>query len=91
MLGRHLSGNAPDVTVDLVAPGAMYGDRINQLGLRAAKILNFDGARTMIAVVYNTLNSSAVLNDNPSFVPGGTWLQTLSILTPRFIKLAVEF
>jgi hypothetical protein len=91
-LGRNLSGNAPNVTVNLVAPGAMYGDRINQLDVRAAKILNFGGARTMIAVdVYNTLNSSAVLTYNPSFVPGGTWLQPLSILTPRFIKLTAEF
>jgi hypothetical protein len=91
-LGRNLSGNAPDVTVNLVAPGAMYGDRINQLDFRAAKILNFGGSRMMIAVdVYNTLNSSAVLAYNPSFVPGGTWLQPLSIFTPRFIKLTAEF
>jgi hypothetical protein len=91
-LGRNLSGNAPNVTVNLVAPGTMYGDRINQLDVRAAKILNFGGSRTMIAVdVYNTLNSSAVLSYNPSFVPGGTWLQPLSILTPRFIRLTAEF
>ena len=38
-LGRNLSGNAPNVTVNLVAPGTLYGDRINQLDVRVAKIL----------------------------------------------------
>jgi hypothetical protein len=90
-LGRSLSGNAPNVTVNLVAPGTMYGDRINQLDFRAAKILKFGGSRTMLAVdVYNALNSSAVLSYNSIFVPGGTWLQPLTILTPRFFRLTAE-
>ena len=75
-LGRSLSGGAPNVTVNLVAPGTMYGDRINQLDVRASKILKLGDSRTMIALdVYNALNSSAVLTYNPAFVPGGTWLQ----------------
>jgi hypothetical protein len=87
-LGRNLSGNAANVTVNLVEPGTMYGDRINQLDLRVAKILTFGRWRTTVgADVYNALNSSAVLAYNPSFVPGGTWLQPLSILTPRFVKI----
>jgi hypothetical protein len=91
-LGRNLSGNAANVTVNLVAPGTMYGDRINQLDLRAAKIVRFSRNRGMIALdVYNALNSSAVLTYNPAFVPGGTWLQPLTILTPRFFRLTAEF
>jgi hypothetical protein len=90
-LGRNLSGNAANVTVNLVAPGTMYGPRINQLDFRAAKILRFGPSRTTIAVdLYNVLNSSAVLAYNNAFVPGGTWLQPLTILTPRFIKIAAE-
>ena len=38
-LGRDLSGNASNVTVNLVAPGTLYGDRINQLDFRVAKVL----------------------------------------------------
>jgi hypothetical protein len=90
-LGRSLSGNAANVTVNLVAPGTMYGDRINQLDVRVAKTFRLGGTRTNIAFdVYNALNSSAVLTYNNTFVPGGTWLQPLSILTPRFLKLTAE-
>ena len=90
-LGRDLSGNAPNVTVNLIAPGAMYGDRINELDFRLAKALNWGRSRTLIALeVYNLLNSSAVLTYNNTFVPGGTWLQPLTILTPRFFKISAE-
>jgi hypothetical protein len=90
-LGRNLSGNAPNVTVNLVAPGTLYGDRINQLDVRVAKTLRFGRARTLIAIdAYNTLNSSAVLTYNQTFVPNGPWLQPLTILTPRFLKVTAE-
>ena len=90
-LGRNLSGNAPNVTVNLVAPGTMYGDRINQLDLRASKILRLGESRTMIALdVYNALNSSAVLTYNPAFVPGGPWLQPLAFMAPRAFRITAE-
>ena len=53
-LGRNLSGNATQVTVNLIEPGSLYGDRVNQLDFRVAKILKFGGTRTMIgADMYN--------------------------------------
>ena len=33
-LGRPLAGNAPFATLNLVTPGSVLGDRINQLDLR---------------------------------------------------------
>ena len=90
-LGRDLSGDAPNVTVNLVAPGTMYGDRINQFDMRIAKALKLGRSRTQIALdIYNAFNSSAVLTYNSTFVPGGTWLQPLTILTPRFLKITAE-
>jgi hypothetical protein len=90
-LGRNLSGNAPNVTINLVAPGTMYGDRLNQFDVRAGKSLKYGRSRTLIAVdVYNAVNSSAVLTYNNAFVPGGTWLQPQTILTPRFFRLTAE-
>jgi hypothetical protein len=90
-LGRNLSGNAANVTVNLVAPGTMYGDRVNELDVRLAKLMTLGGSRTTIAVeMYNALNASAVLSYNNAFIPGGTWLQPLGVLTPRFIKFSAE-
>ena len=38
-LGRDLSGGASNVTVNLIAPGSLYGDRINQLDLNGNFII----------------------------------------------------
>jgi hypothetical protein len=90
-LGRDLSGNAANVTVNLVAPGTQYGDRVNQLDCRVAKTLKYGRSRTLLALdIYNALNSSAVLTYNNTYVPAGPWLQPLTILTPRFFKLTAE-
>jgi hypothetical protein len=90
-LGRNLSGNAPNVTVNLVAPGSSYGDRINQIDVRVAKILRHGRSRTMVALdMYNALNSSAGLTYNNAFVPGAPWPRPNTILTPRFFRITVE-
>jgi hypothetical protein len=87
-LGRSLSGNASSVTVNLIAPGSLYGDRINQLDVRAAKVFRTGRYRTVVGVdVYNMLNSNAVLTYDNTYVPDGPWLQPLTIQTPRLFKL----
>jgi hypothetical protein len=91
-LGRSLSGNAPNVTVNLIPPGSEYGDRINELDLRLGKLLRFGSTKTMVALdIYNALNSSATLTYNSTFVPGGTWNQPISVLTARLAKISAEF
>jgi hypothetical protein len=90
-LGRPLSGGAANVAVNVLPPGAMYGDRINQIDLRFARLFTFGRARTTAAVdVYNALNSGVALSYDPTFVPGGPWLQPLAVMTPRFLKLTAE-
>jgi hypothetical protein len=91
-LGRNLSANAPSVTVNLIAPGSLYGDRIHQLDLRLAKTLTHGRSRTVVGVeVYNVLNASTVSSYNNTFVPGGPWLQPLTVVTPRLLKITAEF
>jgi hypothetical protein len=88
-LGRNLAGGARNATLNLVRPGTMYGERMNQLDLRIAKILRVGRTRTSANVdLYNALNSNAVLTQNNNF---GAWQQPTSILLARFVKLGVQF
>jgi hypothetical protein len=69
----------------------MYGNRINQLDIRVAKTLVHGRSKTMLSLdIYNALNSSAVLSYDNTFIPNGPWLQPLTILTPRFLRVTAE-
>ena len=88
-LGRQLSGGVRNATVNLIEPGSMYGDRLNVLDMRFAKVLRFGGTRTNVGFdVYNILNRNPVIANNFTFVPGGTWLRPNSILSARFVKFS---
>jgi hypothetical protein len=89
-LKRNLSGNATQVVVNLIEPGTLYGNRLNQLDLKVAKRLRFGARRAMIGVdLFNALNSGAILTYNNTF--NAIWLQPLTILTPRMAKITAEF
>jgi hypothetical protein len=88
-LGRDLAGGVRNRTVNLVEPGTMFGERMNQLDLRVAKHLRVGGTRTMVGIdLYNALNTNAVLRENSAF---GRWRQPIEILLARFVKLNVQF
>ena len=81
----------PNVVVNLLKDGDRWGDRINELDLRVAKVLRFGRTRTNIGVdVYNVMNSSAVLSYNQTFIVNGPWLTPLTVLTPRFAKFSAQ-
>ena len=87
-LGRPLSGGAANVTVNLVAPGQMYGDRVNQLDFRFSKAVQFSGVKTAFNVdIFNVGNANPVLTLNNAF---SSWLTPLSILQSRFVKFGVQ-
>ena len=79
-----------------MAPGDVWGDRVNELDLRFAKILRFGRTRTNIGFdVYNVINSNAVLTYNQTFSPtvttgAGAWLATTAVITPRFFKISAQ-
>ena len=91
-LGRPLSNSATTATVNLVQPGTMYGDRVNEIDLRFAKILRVGRTRTNVGVdLYNIINASPVLTYNQNYVPGGSWLTPTAVLQPRFLKFSATF
>ncbi|MEQ1574085.1 MAG: TonB-dependent receptor [Vicinamibacterales bacterium] len=88
-LGRNLSGGASNMTVNLIAPGSIHGDRVQQLDMSFGKILRFGRTRSNLKLeVFNLLNSSAVLTENAAY---GSFRGPLSILQARFAKVGVQF
>ena len=91
-LGRSLAGNTSNVTVNLIEPGSLYGDRINEFDLRVAKLFRIGGWRANISAdVYNLLNSAPILSYNEAFIQNGAWLLPTSVMTARFAKVNVQF
>jgi hypothetical protein len=86
-LGRPLtSGN---VTVPLIKPGTMYGERLNQVDFRVSKIFSGGGRRLQANVdLYNLFNASPVLALNTTF--GTAWQRPLQILQGRLLKFGVQ-
>ncbi len=90
-LGRPATVAGTTVPIDLVAPGEVWGDRVNEVNVRVAKIVRFGRTRTHVGIdVFNLLNSDAVLTYNQTFTPGGAWLAPQSVLTPRFMKVSAQ-
>ena len=91
-LGRSLSNNATTITVNLLEPGKMYGDRVNEVDIRLAKILRLGRTRTNVGFdLYNILNAAPVLGYNQAFSPTTTsWLTPTGVLQPRFWKFSVQ-
>jgi hypothetical protein len=93
-LGRPLSSG--NVTVNLVPPGTLYGDRVNNLDMRIAKIIRFRGTRAQFGVdLYNVLNTDVVTAYNngysaPTATRGSIWLTPTAILPARYVRLNLQ-
>ena len=87
-LGRPLSGGAANVTVNLVSPGTIYGERANELDLRFAKILKFGTSRLILNFdLYNALNQNAVVLQNNTF---SSWQVPQGIMDARLFKVSAQ-
>jgi hypothetical protein len=104
-LGRNLAACptvtgtcTSNVTVNLVAPGTLYGARINNLDMRIAKILRIRGTRAQVGVdVYNLLNTDVVTTYNNGYTPPNAalgrpsvWLTPTGILPARYARFNLQ-
>ena len=91
LLGRNLAGNASNVTVNLIEPGTLYGDRLNELNLRVGKLLRVGRIRTNVGIdIFNLLNVAPALSYNQAFIPDGSWLTPLTVMKARFVKIGAQ-
>ena len=91
-LGRSLTTpGAP--SVNLLAPGTVYGDRIRQLDLSVKKIIPIVGRRLTVGLdMYNLFNNNVTLGFNPTFVPNVSgWQAPTTYMNPRVFRLNAEF
>jgi hypothetical protein len=92
--GALASGTTPVGLLD--ADHRLYGPRRNQVNMQFAKIVRFRNMRTDLGIdLGNLLNSNqaTVFQSQYDYVQanGGSWLNSTSILQPRFARFNLTF
>jgi hypothetical protein len=103
-LGRRFSSDLPAPGpafgrfFNIVNPGDLYVERMNQVDLRVAKIFRYRTTRTSINFdFYNVLNGASALTENQTYsatvaAPGVQgWRTPTSILLARLFKVSAQF
>ena len=91
-LGRPFAGASQTITVNLIEPGTLYGDRVNQFDIRVGKNIRVGRTRSNVGIdITNVFNANPVLTYNQAFSTATTtWLRPNSVLQPRFVKLSAQ-
>jgi hypothetical protein len=80
---------AGSLTVNLVEPGTLYGDRLNRVDLRFGKNLTFRAIRFQPYVdLLNVFNASPVMTENSTYGPA--WRRPLTILVGRMVQVGMQ-
>jgi hypothetical protein len=91
---------ATSYTVNMLNPGELYGPGYTIFDLKLGKNLRFAGRRLNVGVdIYNLFNKEQVLTyqdnfdtvDNPATPVVEQWGQATSLLSPRFVRLTLQF
>jgi uncharacterized protein (DUF2141 family) len=91
-LGRNLAaGPNATATLQLLAPGSMYNDRLNQVDARLTKLFKLAGSQRVQAQLdfYNLLNTGSPLGQNNTF--GAAWLTPTVIPNGRMLKIGAQY
>jgi Carboxypeptidase regulatory-like domain len=100
-LGRHLASCPSqtaatcnqNVTLALIPPNTLYGDRIRQVDLRFSRIFSLMGRSKLQGNfdLYNILNGSTVLNENTRYsATNNLWRNAVQIMGGRLLKFSAQ-
>jgi carboxypeptidase family protein len=90
-LGRNLAaGASATATVQLIAPGALYNDRLNQIDARLTRTFPLAGSRRLQGQLdfYNLLNVGTALGQNNTY--GSAWLRPTAYSLGRMVKIGAQ-
>jgi len=89
--GRVLSNQAANVTVNVLGPDQLFGERVNQVDFRVGKILRFGRQRVNLSLdMFNLLNPDTILGYNQTYT-ATNWLNPTSVMTARTVKITGQF
>jgi hypothetical protein len=82
-----------NISINLLAPGQLYGPRVRQWNLAAKKLLRLGEQRLTLGVdFFNLLNNNVITAFNPTFATTSTgWRGPTSYMDPRVARLNAEF
>ena len=90
-------GRQPTLTsiaINVIEPGTVYGDRLNQLDFRVAKVIDFGGVSNLRASfdLFNVFNANAVSRERYGFVPGQAdgYLTPTGLQPGRLVKVTFQ-
>jgi hypothetical protein len=91
-LGRDLSGALANITVPIVSPGSLYGDRLNQVDARVGKIFRLGARRATVSLdMFNLFNGVTVLTEQPSYslTNASLWRSPQLVQQARLMKFTL--
>jgi hypothetical protein len=81
--------SAGTATINLLSPGDLYGDRINQFDLRFGRTFRFGPRRATVNLdIYNLFNASPVMQQNNAYA---VWQTPQRIMDGRLFKISGQF
>ena len=93
--GQPLRPGVTTETVNLLLPGQLYGERVNNLDMRIAKVVRVKGTRANIGIdLYNLTNANTPTAFEATYDPATTgerWMRPTAVLQPRFMRFNVQF
>jgi hypothetical protein len=93
--GRPLRAGVTTETVNLLLPGQIYGERVNNVDLRVAKVVRVRGTRANIGFdFYNLTNANTPTAFEATYdvaTRGERWMRPTSVVQPRFMRINVQF